>query len=139
MPNNDESISLSISLSLSLYPGKMSEEKQNMVYGPNHAATKLALKLRAKKEASKNNKLPHGYVKEALVEAKLIDDIARSELNAKQANVYRYVTTIVTKRKSVAKPCKNTRTAKKCREFVRRKADIKKIVEAPGGDDGEMC
>ena len=117
----------------------MSEEKRNMVYGPNHAATKLALKLQAKKEASKNNKLPHGYVKKALVEAKLIDDIARSELNAKQANVYRYVTTIVTKRKSVAKPCKNTRTAKKCREFVRRKADIKKIVEAPGGDDGEMC
>ena len=110
-----------------------------MVYGPNHAATKLALKLQAKKEASKNNKLPYGYMKKALVEAKLVDDISTTSLKGEQRSAYEYVCKIVTKKRSVAKPCKNTRTAKKCREFVRRKADIKKIVEAPGGDDGEMC
>ena len=116
----------------------MSEPKRNSTYGSEHKASVIAVELKAEKEASKDNKLPRGKMKKRLVEAGLISNVSTTKLKGDEKRLYKYVSSIVVGQETVAVPCTTNREATLQRTRLRDKSDMKtkKVVDAPGADDG---
>jgi len=117
----------------------MSEEKRTTAYPADSEVAQAAQELLREKEASEDNKLPVGRMKEFLVDKRLISNVRVSKLKGEELGVYKYVSKIVTKRDTVAKPCSTEQVRVTKRNRQRNKSDAKKLLKAPGTDIGGIC
>ena len=115
----------------------MSEQKRCTKYDPGHKVAQAAQTLLAEKNASENKKLPYGRTKRFLVDEELISNVKNTDdLKGEEKRVYTYVSSIVSGKHSVAKPCSTNRKLMLQRTRRRGKSNMKEFVDAPGGDDG---
>ena len=117
----------------------MSEEKRNTTYTADSEVAQAAQTLLHEKEAREDKTLPRGRTKRFLVDERLISNVPIKNLSVEENRIYYYVCSIVNENRTAAEPCSTNRSAEYMRTRRRDTNDMKKVVDAPGGDDGGWC